>query len=414
MMASRDSSPNDFAVDHNPKRKPQLHQGRSSREVDEELIKLRNENFNLKLRLHFKDRVGEGSVRASGSSDAVCRELEDAKIVIHALRLEIAEKTQLLKDAAVAISEHEEREKEFVLESQAKIAELEGYITHLQDEKPLEALFAQDLKRMEEKQVARQIDDLHKAKKQIEHLKHELSERDREKASSDDKLMEITRENSELVSLLQEHYKFGVIANQMMELQKKELDECLAEKLGFINRLNEILPELSSQNDLLKEATMTVQELLETTDLKANLSRELLENYKAAITESKIEIHNITDDIMKWTSNCRSGNRAGSDSNSAKIKSDISDNDLSMQSTEFSVTMALPQPEAASLPPGKAQDGSGKHLRGHGKSSFTGLRQFVKCWGRQYSKSPATNAASRSLLSHAIGSPFPRLLSTTN
>lgn len=191
MMASRDSSPNgsiafdsaalsnpnlilfscsDFAVDHNPKRKPQLHQGRSSREVDEELIKLRNENFNLKLRLHFKDRVGEGSVRASGSSDAVCRELEDAKIVIHALRLEIAEKTQLLKDAAVAISEHEEREKEFVLESQAKIAELEGYITHLQvnganfhakvqlfinelskDEKPLEALFAQDLKRMEEK-----------------------------------------------------------------------------------------------------------------------------------------------------------------------------------------------------------------------------------------------------------------------
>lgn len=48
----------------------------------------------------------------------------------------------------------------------------------------------------------------------------------------------------------------------MMEIQKKELDACLVEKLGFIKKMNDILPELNCQNELLKEATITVQNLL--------------------------------------------------------------------------------------------------------------------------------------------------------
>ncbi|XP_030566314.1 centrosomin-like [Drosophila novamexicana] len=392
-MDSKGSSPNDYnkSCDDTPKRKvsQSLH-GRSARELDEEIIRLRNENFNLKLRLHFKEQVNEDGARANTSNEALANELEDAKSVIHALRLEVGEKTQLLKDAADAISEHEDKEREFVMESQAKIAELEGYVAHLQDEKPLEALFAKDLKRMEEK-LSRQADDLHKAKRQIEQLKRELSERDKEILSYEEKLKESTAENSDMMSLLQQHYRFSLMANQMMEIQKKELDACLVEKLGFIKKMNDILPELNCQNELLKEATITVQNLLDTTDLKESFSRELLANYKAAIMESKVEIHNITEDIIKWTQShgldCASNMNVESSSSSSQINSEVSSQDLlgscSAESSRFS--HSAPVEEDDSPQPAKVRS-SGKHLRGHAKSSFTGLRQFVKCWGRQYSK----------------------------
>lgn len=109
-----------FAIDLKPKSHSLL--GRTARDLDEELVKLRNENFNLKLRLYFKDNGGDHTKN---------KELEDAKTVIHALRMEVLEKTQLLQEAADAMTEHEDREKEFVRDSQAKIAQLESCIAQM-------------------------------------------------------------------------------------------------------------------------------------------------------------------------------------------------------------------------------------------------------------------------------------------
>lgn len=246
------SPPTDYnkSCDDTPKRKvsQSLH-GRSARELDEEIIRLRNENFNLKLRLHFKEQVNEDGARANTSNEALANELEDAKSVIHALRLEVGEKTQLLKDAADAISEHEDKEREFVMESQAKIAELEGYVAHLQVKITLIAFKDRNThqfpfrmkspwKRSSPKiwsvwkkrlvresisytlhrltyivQLSRQADDLHKAKRQIEQLKRELSERDKEILSYEEKLKESTAENSDMMNLLQQHYRFSLMAN---------------------------------------------------------------------------------------------------------------------------------------------------------------------------------------------------------
>ncbi|KRF94099.1 centrosomin isoform X2 [Drosophila mojavensis] len=472
-----------FAIDLKPKSHSLL--GRTARDLDEELVKLRNENFNLKLRLYFKDNGGDHTKN---------KELEDAKTVIHALRMEVLEKTQLLQEAADAMTEHEDREKEFVRDSQAKIAQLESCIAQMK-EAPLETLFTRESHKIKEtpspselvkrkmddlhdsqleveqltqqlterdREMYRQMDELQQSKKEIEQIKQELAERDREvqrqmdelhktkleidllkqhltdrekelhrqmdeahKAKhelelknkevatlkkqlserdikqliSAEKMQDLITENSELKTSLREQRKIANKAKQLVTTREQELVNCLTEKQGLLVKLNELQPELIAQNEVVKEATVTIKNLLMSTDLNEQASRKLVMGYRAALNQSRAEIRNITASMEQFNSNyipkgCPADSSSSSSSSSSSCSScqmtplDLSMHDLSSDATQ---TPQTPQTEDAQPvqpiekcepEPTSSQGGSGEHPRSSAKSRRPGLRQFVKCWGR--------------------------------
>lgn len=107
-------------------------QGRSVRELEEQMSTLRKENFNLKLRIYFMEEGQHGSRGGKTAADSPAKQLIDSKIEIEILRKRVDEKTELLKDAARAISQHEEMQKKADLESQAMIEQMQQYIQQLE------------------------------------------------------------------------------------------------------------------------------------------------------------------------------------------------------------------------------------------------------------------------------------------
>lgn len=106
-------------------------QGRSMRELEEQMSTLRKENFNLKLRIYFMEESQHGS-RGKTTDSTLSKQLIDSKIEIELLRKRVDEKTELLKDAARAISQHEEAQKKSDIESQTMIEEMQQYIYQLE------------------------------------------------------------------------------------------------------------------------------------------------------------------------------------------------------------------------------------------------------------------------------------------
>jgi len=102
-------------------------QGRSVRELEEQMSTLRKENFNLKLRIYFMEE-GQPGARANNSPDSLSKQLIDAKIEIEMLRKTVDEKMELLKDAARAISHHEDMQRKADFDSQTIIDELQDQI----------------------------------------------------------------------------------------------------------------------------------------------------------------------------------------------------------------------------------------------------------------------------------------------
>ncbi|TDG43461.1 hypothetical protein AWZ03_010106 [Drosophila navojoa] len=480
-------SHNSFASDLKPKSNSLL--GRTSRDLDEEIERLRNENFNLKLRLYFKD---------NGGNPAKNKELEGLKTVIQALRLEILEKTQLLQEAADAMTEHEDREKEFIRGSQAKIAKLESYIAQMRKETPLHILYAREPRSQEdrlklketpspteleqlkmddlrnaqreleqvkqqlterdremyrqmddlqksrkeieilkqelaerdrevqrqmdelhktkleiellkqhladrEREVHRQMDEAHKAKQELELKKHEiailkqqLAERDRKQLISAEKMQDLMTENSELKTSLREQRRIADKAQLLVTTREQELVNCLTEKRALLMKLNELQPELIAEHEVVKEATVTIKNLLVNTDLNEKASRKLVMGYRAALKESRAEIRNITASMEKWSSTYIGRGRptdSSCSSSSSSSSCQLSPVDLSTQdlSSEGPQSPQSPQSEddrpvqpieKCEPEPTSGQGRSGEHLRGSAKSRRTGLRQFVKCWGR--------------------------------
>lgn len=107
-------------------------QGRSVRELEEQMSALRKENFNLKLRIYFMEEGQHGSRGGKPAADSPAKQLIDSKIEIEILRKRVDEKTELLKDAARAISQHEEMQKKADMESQALIEQMQQYIQQLE------------------------------------------------------------------------------------------------------------------------------------------------------------------------------------------------------------------------------------------------------------------------------------------
>lgn len=102
-------------------------QGRSVRELEEQMSALRKENFNLKLRIYFLEE-GQPGAWADSSTESLSKQLIDAKIEIATLRKTVDVKMELLKDAARAISHHEELQRKADIDSQAIIDELQEQI----------------------------------------------------------------------------------------------------------------------------------------------------------------------------------------------------------------------------------------------------------------------------------------------
>lgn len=107
-------------------------QGRSVRELEEQMSTLRKENFNLKLRIYFMEEGQHGARGGKNAAESPSKQLIDSKIEIEILRKRVEEKTELLKDAARAISQHEEMQKKADMESQAMIEQMQQYINQLE------------------------------------------------------------------------------------------------------------------------------------------------------------------------------------------------------------------------------------------------------------------------------------------
>jgi len=106
-------------------------QGRSMRELEEQMSTLRKENFNLKLRIYFMEESQQGA-RGKNADEPLKKQLIDAKVEIEILRKRVDEKTELLKDAARAITQHEEVQKKSDNESQTLIEQMQQYIHQLE------------------------------------------------------------------------------------------------------------------------------------------------------------------------------------------------------------------------------------------------------------------------------------------
>lgn len=88
---------------------------------------LRKENFNLKLRIYFMEE-GQPGARSNHNGESASKQLIESKIEVEVLRKTVEEKTELLKDAARAISHHEEIQRKADMESQAMIDHLQEQI----------------------------------------------------------------------------------------------------------------------------------------------------------------------------------------------------------------------------------------------------------------------------------------------
>lgn len=74
----------------------------------------------------------QNGTRGKTADSTLSKQLIDAKIEIELLRKRVNEKTELLKDAATAITQHEEAQKRSDIENQAMIEQMQQYIYQLE------------------------------------------------------------------------------------------------------------------------------------------------------------------------------------------------------------------------------------------------------------------------------------------
>ncbi|XP_043645865.1 centrosomin isoform X5 [Drosophila teissieri] len=246
---------------------PLAMQGRSVRELEEQMSTLRKENFNLKLRIYFMEE-GQPGARANTSSDSLGKQLIDAKIEIETLRKTVDEKMELLKDAARAISHHEEMQRKADFDSQAIIDELQEQIHAYQvaesgqsgdnvaDTKKLVRLES-EVQRLEEelmKSDARNI----AAKSELEFT---LAERLESLTACEAKIQELAIKNAELVERLEKETESAEASSKSLDTLKVEIEVCRKDNQKLVTSIRSLEHELLRQVGSMKEAanTMDVQ-----------------------------------------------------------------------------------------------------------------------------------------------------------
>ncbi|EDV56162.2 centrosomin isoform X5 [Drosophila erecta] len=246
---------------------PLAMQGRSVRELEEQMSTLRKENFNLKLRIYFMEE-GQPGARANSSSDSLGKQLIDAKIEIETLRKTVDEKMELLKDAARAISQHEEMQRKADFDSQALIDELQEQIHAYQvaesgqpgenvaDTKKLLRLES-EVQRLEEELVKTEARNI-AAKNELEFT---LAERLESLTACEAKIQELAIKNAELVERLEKEVESAESSNKTIEPLKVEIEVGRVENQKLVTSIRTLEHELVRQVGSMKEAanTMDVQ-----------------------------------------------------------------------------------------------------------------------------------------------------------
>ncbi|XP_016973250.1 centrosomin isoform X2 [Drosophila rhopaloa] len=242
---------------------PMMMQGRSVRELEEQMSTLRKENFNLKLRIYFMEE-GQPGARANNSQDSLGKQLIDSKIQIEMLRKTVDEKMELLKDAARAISHHEEMQRKVDFDSQAIIDDLQEQIRSYQmaeSAQPGESNASFDMKKLQrlESEVHKLEDELmetdirNKAAKS--ELEFALAERLESLTACEAKIEELAIKNAELVERLEKDTESVESANT-----KRELGAQLADKMCELQDAQEKLKE---RERIHEQACRTIQKLMQ-------------------------------------------------------------------------------------------------------------------------------------------------------
>ncbi|XP_068147912.1 centrosomin isoform X2 [Drosophila tropicalis] len=245
---------------------PMILQGRSVRELEEQISALRKENFNLKLRIYFLEEGQPGAKSNSPSGDTLAKQLIDSKVEVELLRKTVREKTELLKDAARAISRHEEIQKKSDMESQALIEQLQQHIrdqVEQQTSDPKEtsgsSMDCRKFKLMEtevHKLKAQLLEaDKHytESKEKIEQMEKTLQERQESLQTCEAKIEELAVKNA---NLLEQIDRTSESSNQ----NNRELGAELADK---ICELQDAQEKLQERERIHEQACRTIQKLMQ-------------------------------------------------------------------------------------------------------------------------------------------------------
>ncbi|KRF97486.1 uncharacterized protein Dwil_GK10742, isoform B [Drosophila willistoni] len=283
-LHSSSSSNASFDVNRPPggNQSPMILQGRSVRELEEQISALRKENFNLKLRIYFLEEGQPGGKANSPGGDNLSKQLIDSKVEIELLRKTVADKTELLKDAARAISRHEEIQKKSDMESQALIEQLQQHIRDHQQSSDTSAspMTCRRFKRMEtevqkmEAQLLEADKNYTESKQKIEQMEKTLQERQESLETCEAKIEELAVKNAKLLEQIDQTSESSNQANQTIRSQKSELSSCLNENHRLVNALANVENELVYQHKSTTDANQTIDAQRQAIQLMEN-NREL-------------------------------------------------------------------------------------------------------------------------------------------
>ncbi|XP_059092688.1 myomegalin-like isoform X1 [Tigriopus californicus] len=119
--------------------------GRTVKEYDDGMRELKKENFNLKLRIYFlEERLGGGKVSSKESNgkqrppaskqEDIAQSNMDLKIQVESLKYDLREKTELLKEAGLALEDLENRLSAMTIDREEERSTLEARLQQMEED----------------------------------------------------------------------------------------------------------------------------------------------------------------------------------------------------------------------------------------------------------------------------------------
>ncbi|XP_017001029.3 centrosomin isoform X4 [Drosophila takahashii] len=280
---------------------PMVMQGRSVRELEEQMSTLRKENFNLKLRIYFMEE-GQPGARANNSPDSLSKQLIDAKIEIEMLRKTVDEKMELLKDAARAISQHEDMQRKADFDSQRIIDELQDQIRSYQlaeSDQPGEHTAVFDVSKLQrlESEVQKLEKELQESDVRNTASKKELEvalvERLETLTACEAKIQELAIKNAELVERLEKDTETAESSNKIIEGLKTEIGECRVEnqnlQLELVHQVAS-MKEASNTMDVQRQSILLLEGTIKRKEKSYGSMLNNLLEYEALIAKLNTEL----------------------------------------------------------------------------------------------------------------------------
>ncbi|XP_037916384.1 centrosomin isoform X2 [Hermetia illucens] len=256
-------------------------QGRSVREFEEQMASLRNENFNLKLRLYFVEQKVPGyNSSANSSSDgqeSLLKQNVDLKVDNEILKKELQQKQSLLCEAAKAMELMEEQQKENDEKSHGIIEELNQRIQYLEEEnKHFERSAGQQNmdQLMGRSDLMGDVDILQKVRELEGQVKHYEAKTD-ELISKQTELEQLVANKDE--SLTDRENTIKQLEFQIAELQE-QLDEKAKDTASLEKKYEDRTRKLTSEKETeaMKLSSENKSLHMSLDKLKAELEREKL------------------------------------------------------------------------------------------------------------------------------------------